>query len=135
MESFLVWRYFQTTPSRRIRQVVHQASLTPSCPIISFLQKRSLAKRLEKRSLNYWRTILRYGFKFICYRGPADAAKVTWNIHRDHNTNQFLWNFVFFAKTVTNFFHVFIFHKKCPISSRISTSSFDEQDVLWIRLW
>ena len=35
---------------------------------------------------------------------------------------------------MTNFFHVFIFHKKYPISSRISTSSFDEQDVLWIRL-
>ena len=44
-------------------------------------------------------------------------------------------NFVFFAKTVTNFFHIFIFHKKYPICSRISTSSFDEQDVPWIRLW
>ena len=36
---------------------------------------------------------------------------------------------------MTNFFHIFIFHKKYPISSRISISLFDEQDVLWIRLW
>ena len=79
-------------------------------------------------------TTLQYGFKFIYYSRPHDAAEVTWNIHRVHNTNQFLQNFVFFAKTVTNFFHIFIFHKKYPISSRISTSSFDEQDVLWIRL-
>ena len=36
---------------------------------------------------------------------------------------------------MTNFFHIFIFHKNYPISSRISTSLFDEQDVLWICLW
>ena len=36
---------------------------------------------------------------------------------------------------MTNFFHIFILHKKYPISSRIWTSSFDEQDVVWIHLW
>ena len=37
--------YFQTTLSRQIRQTVRQASLTPSYPNISLLQKGSLAKR------------------------------------------------------------------------------------------
>ena len=76
-----------------------------------------------------------YGIKFICYSRPDDAAEVTWNILCDHNVNQFLHNFVFFVKTMTNFFHIFIFHKKCLFSSRNSTSSFEEQDLLWIHLW
>ena len=36
---------------------------------------------------------------------------------------------------MTNFFHIFIFHKKYLFSPRILTSSIDEQDVLWIRFW
>ena len=72
---------------------------------------------------------------FICYSGPDDGAEFTWNILGDHNANQFLRNFVFFEKTVGNFFHIFMFHRKFLFSSWNSTSSFDEQDVLSIRLW
>ena len=71
----------------------------------------------------------------MCYSGPNDAAEVTWDIPGDHNVNQFSQNFVFFMeKTMANFFHIFIFDKKHLFSSRNTTSSFDEQDVLWIRL-
>ena len=51
---------------------------------------------------------IEYGIKFICYSGPDDTAEVTWNIHADRNVNQFLQNFVFFAKTMANFFHFYI---------------------------
>ena len=71
-----------------------------------------------------------YGIKFICYSGLDDGAEVTWNIHADRNVNQFLQNFVFFVNTMANFFHIFIFYKKYLFSSRNSTSSFDEQDIL-----
>ena len=74
-----------------------------------------------------------HGIKFICYNGPDAAVEVTWNIHGDQNVNQFFQNFVLFAKT--NFSHIFILHKNYLFSSKKSTSSFDEQDVLWIRLW
>ena len=67
------------------------------------------------------------GSKLICYSGPDDAAEVTWSILDDHNVNQFMQNFVFFEKTMANFFHVFIFDKKYLFS----TSSFDKQDVPW----
>ena len=76
-----------------------------------------------------------YGIKFICYSGPDDAAEVTWNILDDYSVNQFLLNFVFFEKTMANFFQIFIFDKKYLFSSGNSTSPFDEQDVPWIRLW
>ena len=75
-----------------------------------------------------------HGIKFIYYSGPYDAVEVTLNILGDHNVNQFLQNFVFFEKTMANFFHIYIFHKKYLFSSRNLTSSFDERDVLWIRL-
>ena len=74
-----------------------------------------------------------HGIKFICYSGADAAVEVTWNIHSDQNANQFLQSFVLFAKT--NFFHIFTLYKNYLFSSRMSTSSFDEQDVLWIRLW
>ena len=74
-----------------------------------------------------------HGIKFISYSRPDAAVEVTWNIHGDQNVNQFLQNFVLFAKA--NFLHIFILHKNYLFPSKMSTSSFDEQDVLWIRLW
>ena len=74
-----------------------------------------------------------HGIKFICYNGLDAAVEVTWNIHGNQNVNQFLQNFVLFAKT--NFSHIFILHKNYLFSSKKLTSSFDEQDILSIRLW
>ena len=75
-----------------------------------------------------------YGIEFICYTGPDDAVGVTWNILGDHIVNQFVQNFLFFEKTMANFFHIFIFLKKYLFSSRNSTSSFNEQELLSIHL-
>ena len=62
-----------------------------------------------------------YGIKFIKF------------IH----ANQFLQHFVFlFEKTIPwlTIFNMFTFDKKYLFSSRNLTSSFDKQDVIWIRL-
>ena len=75
-----------------------------------------------------------YRIKLTCYSGSDGAAEVTENILGDSNINQLLQNFVFFKKTMANFFHIFMFHEKYLFSSRNSTSSFDEQDMLWIHL-
>ena len=51
--------------------------------------------------------------------------------------NQFLQHFViFFEKTIPwlTIFNIFTFDKKYLFSSRNLTSSFDKQDVIWIRL-
>ena len=72
--------------------------------------------------------------KLTCYSGSDGAAEVTENILGDSNINQLLQSFVFFKKTMANFFHIFMFHEKYLFSSRNSTSSFDEQDMLWIHL-
>ena len=70
-----------------------------------------------------------YGIKFICDSGPDNTAEVIWNILDNHNVNQFSQNFVFFDKTMANFFHIFIFDKKYLFPSRNLTSSFDEQEI------
>ena len=75
-----------------------------------------------------------YRIKLTCYSGSDGAAEVTENILGDSNINQLLQSFVFFKKTMANFFHIFMFHEKHLFSSRNSTSSFDEQDMLWIHL-
>ena len=75
-----------------------------------------------------------YGINLICYSGLDDRVEVISNILDDHNINQSVLNFVFFEKTMDNFLNILIFDKKYLFSSGNATLSFDEQDVVWIRL-
>ena len=100
-----------------------------------FRSETLISKAFRKTQPKLTKSRIAYGIQFICYSGPDDAGEVTCNILDDHNVNQFLQNFAFFEKTMANFFHIFIFDKKYIFSSINSTSSFDEQDVNWIRLW
>ena len=62
------------------------------------------------------------GSKLICYSGPDDAAEVTWSILDDHNVNQFMQNFVFFEKTMANFFMFLYLRKSIYFRLRHSTN-------------
>ena len=75
-----------------------------------------------------------YGINLICYSGLDDRVEVISNILDDHKINQSVQNFVFFEKTMANFLNILIFDKQYLFSSGNATLSFDEQDVVWIRL-
>ena len=121
------FRYTSKQPRQdKFVRLLVKLAWRPNIPI--FLSFRKTQPKLMKIHIAY-------GIKFIYYSGPDGAAEVAWNMFDDHNVNQFLENLAFFEKPMANLFHVFIFDKKYLFASRNSTSSFDEQDVPWIRLW
>ena len=110
IESFSVWRYFQTTSSRRPHSLISQ---------YFFPLKTLISKPPQKRTVNERRAILHMVLNLF-----VTADRMTrWRLLK------------IFTETNFNVFHIFIFHKKYLFFSRISISSFDEQDVRWIRFW